>query len=82
MVYSTTRTNQTVHGNEIVQDYTLTDVQDTGSNTVATGLRKIFDVKLTNTSGTGNCAYSTSGGTVTLTAETNDDDFTMEIRGI
>ena len=82
MSYSATRTNDTVHGNEIVQDYTLTDVQDSGANTVATGLRRIFNVVLTNTSGTGNCAYSTSGGTITLTAETNDDDFTMRIWGI
>lgn len=63
--------------------YTATDVQTSGANTIATSFRKIYSVTYQNKTraAAGGLKVTVSAGTITLTAETADDDFELFVVG-
>jgi len=64
--------------------YTATNVQTDGTSTVGTDFRTIRFVGYQNTAnaGSGGLKITTSGSTITLTAETSNDDFELFVAGV
>ena len=83
MAYGSTRDFVDVMGKSLVHHYTVTDVQTSGANTIATGMRRIKGVAFVNKTrgAAGGLKVAVSGGTLTLTAETADDDFLITVWG-
>lgn len=85
MAYSTTNTVKLspLGGGFYFGVWTATDIQTSGANTLATGLRKIVHVSYQNTTraAAGGLKVTVSGGTITFTAETADDDFEVFVIG-
>ena len=83
MAYGSVRDYVDTHGISIVHHYTVTDVQTSGANTIATGMRKIKGVAFVNQTraAAGGLKVAVSAGTLTLTAETADDDFLITVWG-
>ncbi len=83
MAYSTAKNGEKVPiGDKFIQYYTLTDVQTGGSDTTVTDFRKIFFVGWMNKTATRGLQVAISGGTITWTSETNDDDFEVAVHGV
>ena len=63
--------------------WTATDIQTSGANTLATGLRTIYSVTYQNKTraAAGGLKVTVSGGTITFTSETADDDFEIAVIG-
>lgn len=85
MAYSSTQTVKLspLGGGLYFTVFTATDVQTDGTNTIATGLRKIHQVSYQNKTraAAGGLRVTVSGGTITLTSENADDDFELFIIG-
>ena len=83
MAYGSTRDFVDVMGKSLVHHYTATDVQTSGANTIATGMRRIKGVAFVNKTraAAGGLQVAISGGTLTLTSETADDDFLITVWG-
>ena len=86
MAFSSTLQERGVDGNVPYKTYKLTDVQTNGSSIVYTGFKKVLFVSAVNQTDIADTfrpawnAYS--GGNVTLTASTADDDGVMTVWGL
>lgn len=84
MAYSSTETKRVRVGGGIFKIYyTATDVQTSGANTIVTPFRKIYGISVWNKTraAAGGLKMAVSAGTITLTGETNDDDFELGVEG-
>jgi hypothetical protein len=83
MAYGTVLNKTDAIGSKLIKYYTVTDVGTGGTNTITTGMRKIYHVSAVNTTraAAGGLKVAVSGGTLTLTAENANDDFLLAVTG-
>lgn len=85
MAYSSSKKHFGPYGGGLnYETHTLTDVATSGSNTFEVDLRTIRQVTFQNKTraAAGGIKITTSGSTVTVTAETADDDFEVTVIGV
>jgi hypothetical protein len=85
MAYSSTEQAQgPLGGGLMFKIYTATDVATDGTSTISTDFRKILVAVPMNTTraASGGLKIAKSGGTLTLTAETANDDFEILVIGV